>query len=73
MDSEILMNLQNEWKYLHVAAKTWRWLKDNPRADQDGVPLHTLVMAMDSAFWVSPQSVETSTMRRCHGAPRGAV
>ena len=50
MDSEILMNLQNEWKYLHVAAKTWRWLKDNPRADQDGVPLHTLVMAMDSAF-----------------------
>ena len=23
---------------------------DNPRADHDGVPLHTLVMAMDSAL-----------------------
>jgi len=47
--AETLANLENEWKYLLVAAKTWDWLRNHKEAGAV-VPLHTRVMAMDSAY-----------------------
>jgi hypothetical protein len=47
---KIIEDLTNEWKYLLIAAGTWEWLKAHAEADEKGVPMHTLVMAMDSAF-----------------------
>jgi hypothetical protein len=47
---KIVEDLINEWKYLLVAAETWEWLHVHQQADTRGVPMHTVVMAMDSAF-----------------------
>ncbi|MCP4307234.1 MAG: hypothetical protein GY788_20665 [bacterium] len=50
VNTEVIQNLENEWKYLTVGAATWRWLRENRRMSESGIPLHTEVMAMDSAF-----------------------